>query len=206
MYVPKYASTSDSILIKSFIQEYSFGALISSSGTNANHYPFLLSEENGKTFLWTHLARNNPQWQDLDLQKCLVIFTGPHAYMSPTYYIDKLNVPTWSYTAVHANCTAEIVSNQSLEKEMMKQMVASYEKKNQTEWSYDLPDEFHEKMLRAIVWIKLEVNSFDAKFKLSQNREQADYQNIIQILSKKSSDNEKALLRYMKLTNPFKTL
>lgn len=126
--------------------------------------------------------------------------------MSPTYYINKLNVPTWSYTAVHANCTAEVISDPSLEKEMMKQMVAFYEEKNQTDWSYDLPDDFHERLLKAIVWIKLEVESFDGKFKLSQNREQADYQNIIQIFSKKSSDNEKELLRYMKLTNPFGTV
>lgn len=204
MYIPKYASTTDSSLIKSFIKDNSFGALISNSGRNANHYPFLLTEENGKTNLWTHLARSNPQWQELQAKECLVIFTGPHAYISPTYYINELNVPTWNYTAVHANCTAEVLADPFLEKELMKKMVAFYEEKNLTNWKYELPDDFHNNLLKAIVWIKLEIVSFEGKFKLSQNREQQDYKKILETLSERGSDNDKELLRYMELTNPFK--
>lgn len=205
MYIPKYASTSDLDLIKSFITEHSFGTLVSDSGRNANHYPFLLSEEDGKMILWTHLARNNPQWQELQDKECLVIFTGPHAYMSPTYYLNELNVPTWNYTAAHAFCKSEVISDPSLERELMKKMVAFYEEKNQTAWNYYLPDDFHERLLKAIVWIKLEVDSLEGKFKLSQNREQIDYQNILKILTQRGSDNDKELLRYMELTTPFKS-
>ncbi|MCM2351077.1 MAG: FMN-binding negative transcriptional regulator [Bacteriovoracaceae bacterium] len=204
MYIPKYASTNNEELIKSFILKHSFGTLISSKGKNANHYPFLLSEEDGKIILWTHLARNNPQWQELNSQQCLVIFTGPHRYISPTYYLNELNVPTWSYTAVHASCNSKIISDDNLERELMKKMVSFYENKNGTEWAYDLPEDFHQKLLKAIVWVRLEVFSLEGKFKLSQNREQADYENILQILSGKSGDNDKELLEYMQLTNPFK--
>lgn len=204
MYIPKYASMTDLSLIKSFIKDHSFGTLISNSGKNANHYPFLLTEENEKTILWTHLAKNNPQWQELKTNECLVIFTGPHAYISPTYYINELNVPTWNYTAVHANCTTEVVSDPFLAKELMKKMVAFYEKKNQTNWKYELPDDFHNNLLKAIVWIKLEVVSFEGKFKLSQNREQEDYKKIIETFAERESDNDKELLCYMQLTNPFK--
>lgn len=205
MYIPKYAKTSDLGLIKSFIIKHSFGTLISDSGRNANHYPFLISQENDKIILWTHLARTNPQWQELQNKECLVVFTGPHAYMSPTYYTNELNVPTWSYTAVHANCTADVITDQSLEKELMKKMVAFYEEKNQTNWKYELPEDFHNKLLKAIVWIKLEVRSLDGKFKLSQNREQQDYQKILKTLTERGSDNDKELLHYMELTNPFIT-
>lgn len=203
MYIPNYAATNNEELIKSFILKHSFGTLISSTGKNANHYPFLISEEDGKLVLWTHLARNNPQCQELNSLQCLVIFTGPHRYISPTYYLDELNVPTWNYTAVHAHCNSEIISDETLEIELMKKMVSFYETKNRTNWSYDLPEDFQRMLRKAIVWVKLEVISLEGKFKLSQNREKADYENILQILSSKNGDNDKELLEYMQLTNPF---
>lgn len=124
--------------------------------------------------------------------------------MSPTYYVNKLNVPTWNYTAVHAYCKAEIVSDMSLEKELMKKLVNFYEQENKTNWNYELPENFHEKLLKAIVWIKLEVVRLEGKFKLSQNREEIDYDNVIKNLNYKNSDNDRELVKYMSLTNPYK--
>jgi transcriptional regulator len=126
MYIPAYSSVTDQELLKAFIQENSFGTLVTySNGLLANHYPFLLSEVNEEVVLWTHLAKGNPQWKDISEQECLVIFTGPHAYISPEYYEEKLNVPTWNYTAVHAKCEAEIVSDKLIQKELMKKLVAN---------------------------------------------------------------------------------
>lgn len=208
MYIPKYSSITDLEFLKLFILNHGFGMLVNSSKNelSANHYPFLLTEDNGEIVLWTHLARNNPQWQELSREQCLVIFTGPQAYISPSYYVNNLNVPTWNYTAVHAKCEAEVISDNDLEKELMKRMVQFYENRNQTNWNYHLPEDFHDKLLKAIVWIKLKVISLDGKFKLSQNRDQIDYDNLTQILSSKKSDNDKELLKYMKLTNPFQEL
>jgi len=204
MYVPNYSAVDNLDFLKDFISSHSFGSLITSSkdGISANHYPFLLSTEGEQIFLWTHLARSNPQWKDL-ANECTVIFTGPHAYISPTYYINELNVPTWNYTAVHAKCKAEVVSDIKLEKELMKKLVLFYETGNQTNWNYDLPEDFHEKLLKAIVWVKLEVVQLEGKFKLSQNRTQSDYESVIKNLTEKTSDNDQELLRYMHLTNPF---
>lgn len=203
MYIPKYASISDPKLLESFIKDHSFGTLISDAGKNANHYPFLVTEEKNKLILWTHFAKTNPQWQDVDGKECLVIFTGPHAYISPVYYTHELNVPTWNYTAVHANCKASVISDPILEKELMKELVTVYETKNQTNWDYQLPEDFHENLLKAIVWIKFEVKSLDGKFKLSQNRDQADYERVVEFLEKSHSANDKELVKYMKLTKPF---
>lgn len=205
MYLPKYANVDNSDFLKDFITSHSFGSLVTSStnGLSANHYPFLLSTEGEQTFLHTHVARSNPQWKELT-NECLVIFSGPHAYMSPTYYVNKLNVPTWNYTAVHAYCKAEIVSDMSLEKELMKKLVHFYEQENKTNWNYELPENFHEKLLKAIVWIKLEVVRLEGKFKLSQNREEIDYDNVIKNLNYKNSDNDRELVKYMSLTNPYK--
>ena len=204
MYIPKYSAINDSNLVKEFISSHSFGTLVTSSsdGLSANHYPFLLSTEDDQTFLWTHLSRSNPQWKDLS-NECLVIFNGPHAYISPTYYVNELNVPTWNYTAVHATCQGEVVSDIKLEKELMKKLVLFYEEKNQTNWNYELPEDFHEKLLKAIIWVKLKVIKLEGKFKLSQNRDQQDYESVIKTLTKKTSDNDKELLKYMNLTNPF---
>ncbi len=202
MYIPKYSATADLKLIKQLINDYGFGTLITSSinGMSANHYPFLLSEEGEDLILWTHLARSNPQWKELNQAECLAIFNGAHAYISPAYYLNPLNVPTWNYTAVHAKCISEIIDDHKLELELMKKLVKFYEDKNRTSWNYDLPKDFHDRLLKAIIWVKLKVVSIDGKFKLSQNREKDDYDNLIKVLSKNSENTE--LVNYMRLTTP----
>lgn len=205
MYIPTYSSLTDTHLLTTFIAENSFGALIDNAegGLNINHYPFLLKEENGVITLWAHLAKSNPQWKQIDSKNCTIVFTGPHAYISPVYYVNKLNVPTWNYTAVHAHCKASVISDPPLEKSLMKEMVLFYEKQNQTNWNYELPEEFHDKLLSAIAWIKFDVQKLEGKFKLSQNRTPEDYSNVVEVLSKKDDKNIQDLLNYMKLTNPF---
>lgn len=86
----------------------------------------------------------------------------------------------------------------------MKKLVHFYEEENKTNWNYELPEDFHEKLLKAIVWIKLEVVKLEGKFKLSQNRERIDYESVIKNLTEQPSDNDKDLVKYMNLTNTFK--
>lgn len=205
MYVPEYSAEKNDQILREFLNEYNFGTLINIDQNEpaVNHYPFLIEKDDSGLILWTHLARSNPQWKHLDNQSCLVVFTGPHAYVSPTYYKNKLNVPTWNYTAVHAKCFAEVVTDEDLRIELMKKLVSFHEEKNQTDWDYTLPDEFHDKLLKAIVWIKFRVVNIEGKFKLSQNRNQDDYEGVIENLSKRQSDNTKRLLKYMNLTSPY---
>lgn len=207
MYIPRYSQVQDLKLIQSFIEDYSFGTLVNatSEGVSANHYPFLVDQEGESLVFWTHLALGNPQWKQLSQNlKATVIFTGPHSYVSPVYYKDPLNVPTWNYTAVHASCDCEVIKDATTVKGLMERLVAHYEKKNGTTWNYELPEDFHEDLLKAIVWIKLSATSIDAKFKLSQNRDKEDYWGVIKEFSKRTSENDRELLKYMKLTTPEK--
>lgn len=206
MYLPTHFEIKDLSLLCSFVKEYPFGSLVTNSNNelNANHYPFLI-DQSDEIILWTHLARNNPQWKTLvHSPECLLIFTGPHAYISPVYYENKLNVPTWNYTAVHISCDTEIVDDTLEQKVLMKRFVESFEKENNTNWDFDLPEEFSNKLLNAIVWLKFKVKKIDGKFKLNQNREKNDYQKVLAEFSTRTSDNDRELLKYMKITMPEK--
>ncbi len=158
MYLPNYSEVKDLALIKAFIENHSFGAFITATaeGINVNHYPFLLEQKGTEWILYTHLARSNPQWKSLSASSPMVtaVFTGPHTYVSPIYYKDPLNVPTWNYTAVHASGPCEVVNDDALSRDLMKRLVEFYETKYQTHWKYELPESFHEGLLKGIVWVK----------------------------------------------------
>lgn len=201
MYITPYSAVADLRVLHDFIRENSFGSLVSTSagGPSVNHYPFLANNDQNGFALWAHISRSNPQWRDLEISpKCLAIFTGPHCYVSPVYYKAPLNVPTWNYTAVHVSAEAEIIKDESLERELMRKFVAHYEEKNGTNWTYELPEDFHAKLLKAIVWIKLKPTAIEGKFKLSQNRSPEDYAGVVRALEERGSENDLSLLKYMK--------
>lgn len=204
MYNPNYSSVKDIELLKNFIKENSFAMLITSSDENVevNHFPFMLSEDDNKIVLYAHMAKSNPHWKLIETKKTIIVFSGPHAYISPTYYINPLNVPTWNYTAVHAHCQAQVIQDQKLEIDLMEKMVSYFENQNKTQWNYSLPAEFQNKLFQAIVWVRFEVIKIEGKFKLSQNRDHDDYISVVENLNNKSDNNSREMLRYMKLTKP----
>src|SRR4051812_5840105 len=107
MYVPAAFAEPDRGRLHEFIEAYSFGLLVSSHrGPFATHLPFLLDRTAGPHgTLVGHMARANPQWHDLDGREVLAVFSGPHAYVSPSWYEADDVVPTWNYVAVHARGT-----------------------------------------------------------------------------------------------------
>src|SRR5688572_28320573 len=110
MYIPKYSEITDQNLILEVMNRYNFAIAITSGDGKivANHYPYLIETGAQSTVLLTHLARSNPQYKTIKNDgKCLVIFQGPHQYISPTYYKSPLNVPTWNYVSIHAYCEVE---------------------------------------------------------------------------------------------------
>ncbi len=201
MYIPAYASVQELPFLLKFIREHSFGTLVGPD-LNANHYPFLLTEEGEDLVLWTHLARSNSQWRDLGGQSCLVVFSGPHGYISPGHYVNPLNVPTWSYTAVHARGEVSIVADPLLAQQRMNELVNTHEAHSGTDWKYELPEDFHRQLLAAIVWLRIRVTKIEGKFKLSQNRKREDYDRLVEGLSGRPGYEE--LLSYMRLTDPFR--
>lgn len=198
MYIPKYAGVRDNETLHEFIKKHSFGTLVTAAGgIAANHYPFLLDAKAGT--LVTHLARTNPQYRAIqDGGRCLAIFQGPHAYVSPLMYVKKLHVPTWNYTAVHAECEAGLIEDDGAIEDILRRTVAAYD----AEWKYELPPEFTAQLRQAIVGVTLKIVKLEGKFKLSQNRDREDYESVLRAFGERTDDNSRALLSYMRKTNP----
>ncbi len=200
MYLPSYAKEENVETIEKFIQQHSFATLVTQEAGEsvANHLPILFGHSEGRRVLSGHMARSNPQWQTFQSGgPVLVIFQGPHTYISPSFYVNPLNVPTWNYTAVHVYGKATAIHDSAKIEEILEQTVLKYESQMESPWKYDLPQEFREKLVQAIVGFEIIVDRYEAKFKLSQNREAADYDSVIRHLSKSDSPNVIELLKYM---------
>jgi len=158
---------------------------------SASHLPLLI-EDNGKTIIFGHMAKSNEQWKDFQENKeVLVIFQGPHAYISPSVY-EGFAVPTWNYIAIHMYGMAKVVRKEK-SKEIISSLTEKYEKAQQSPWHPEYP----ERMLDAIVGFEIIVNRIEAKFKLSQNRSEDDRKNIIIELNDSGTENEMALAKVM---------
>lgn len=206
MYRPSHTINDDRELAVRLIQDFPLGLLVSQAkgDLESSYLPFLVEFKDNELVLTTHLARNNPQWKNLG-EEVLVSFQGPNRYISPTMYKGKNNVPTWNYAAVQVRGRPEVLTSRTDLKEILNQSVEFFETRNETSWKYDLPEALQEKLESAIVGLKIRSKPF-AKFKLSQNRNDADYESVLDFLitSKKHSDQE--LLQWMIKDPPAKKI
>lgn len=185
--------------IFSFIEKHSFATLVSPS-LQSSHLPLIL--DRSKRCLIGHFARNNPHWREFQAdsaQQHLVIFNGPHSYISPTWYHNKPAVPTWNYATVHIKGCAEILSaddtTQALDILMLKYEPELLVKRDVVSADYQ------EKLAKGIVGFKISLDVIDAKAKLGQHRSIADQQGVVAALSNSTSVEHQALLNYMKELN-----
>jgi len=146
--------------------------------------------------LIAHFAKANPHWKKLS-PSVIVSFQGPQRYISPSIYVKKDNVPTWNYAVVQIQGTPEIVSDQNGIKDILNESVQFFEAQNKTDWKYDLPTSFIEKLESAIVGLRIKVKKIDAKFKLSQNRDSEDYEAVSHFLKASESPKDQELLKWM---------
>jgi transcriptional regulator len=187
MYVPADFLQNDIDEIEQFLQGNSFGTIVSMNEIQlpiATHLPFLI-ERNGEDFILEgHMAKANQQSELLKKGKnVLLIFQGPNAYVSSAVY-DHPNVPTWNYQSVHIHGTIEPMTEVELHTHLGK-MVSLHEGKRETPLNYDtLPSEMLKSYSQEIIGFKIVSFNMEAAYKLSQNRNEADYQNIIDDLSK----------------------
>ena len=191
MYIPKHFLESDADALAAFIHEHAFGTLVTVSAGRpfATHVPFLF--EPREQLLHAHVARANPAWTHVAAApEVLVTFTGPHGYISPTWYAVPA-VPTWNYTAVHVYGTARLVDDLDAKERHVKRLAAHYERDNPKPW---VPH-FDPKMLQGIVGLEIRVGEIEGKFKLSQNRSAADRAGVVTALDARGTDNDTALAR-----------
>ena len=180
MYVPEAFRLSNRARMAEVMRAYDFALLVTApeGRAQASHLPFLYDPDDGpEGTLLAHMARANPQWRDFTAlaagrQEALVVFQGPHSYISPTWYnTDQPTVPTWNYVAVHAYGLPEIIAEPAAARGVIERLVATQEAGLTPPWSTaGLSEKFIDGMLRGLVAFRIPVARLEAKAKLSQNK------------------------------------
>ena len=198
MYIPKFNAFPDKNEVISFMRKYSFGTIITSKNNLpvATHLPFLVDERDEQVIISSHFAKANPQALDVAENSNLVIFTEPHAYISPKNYPKQEEVPTWNYIAVHAYGKAHMLETEDENLDLLKRTINNYEPEYYQQWE-KLPQQFKSKMIKGIVGFEIIVTDLQAKSKLSQNRSEIEKESIINSLNKSPFDSEREIAQYM---------
>lgn len=197
MYTPESFRVAAPSAIYNFIRQYSFGLLLTTERgrIHETHTPFVVSDDEGH--LYGHMAKANPQWRNwTSTSIATVVFTGPHAYISPSYYTSEFNVPTWNYTAVTVRGPISIVDERERVVTIVDSLVSQYERHKATPWELDASDPRYMQLLSSIVAFSLEVVEVEASFKLSQNKRLEDQQSVVRHLrqSRRPMDDQVATL------------
>ncbi len=195
MYLPRLNEETDPALIDRFIRDHGFATLITTAGASpeVTHLPIeLVTTGAGQRVLEGHLSRANPQWRHLDAgARALVIFSGPHCYISPTWY-DHENVPTWNYMVVHASGTPTLVADDAGLRDILERLSSRYEPEGTPppRFAVDtMTPAYYQKEARGIVGFRIAVDTIQAKFKLSQNRHDAEHARIVARLRQRGDEN-----------------
>lgn len=203
MYSPNFYRVDDRKLVDELITSESFAAMITPALPEpiVSHLPFLLDEsEAEKPRLLSHMARANPHWKAFaQTPGTMLVYQGPHAYVSPAWYEPKPdNVPTWNYAVVHVRGTAKIVDDRERSYEVMKKLVDAFETKYETAWKLPEPSNAGiDALMKAIVVFEIVDLEFEAKFKLSQKHSETNRKNVIDGLEARGASE---MARYMKRT------
>jgi transcriptional regulator len=198
MYIPKINLATDKEEIVAFMKQFSFATVITAKDNLpvATHLPFIVSFREDNLVLTSHFAKANEQWKDIDNHNVLVIFSEPHAYISPKHYDDERNVPTWNYISVHAYGQGNLITDTENVFKVLENTIDTYETSYRQQWAH-LPTDYKLKLLNGIVAFDVIVKDLQAKKKLSQNRSEAEKQKIIDTLSKSNDTNEQLIAGYM---------
>jgi transcriptional regulator len=195
VYSPSYNRLEDRAELLAFMRANNFPVLVTGTGgtLHASHLPVLVGKTEPQLVLDMHMARNNPQWQEFfDDQEVMVVFSGPHAYVSPRWYEEKERVPTWNYAAVHAYGLPKINSDRKAKHESQRRLVAAMDPQWLPEFD-KLSDKYVTMMLDGIVNFEISVTRIETRWKLSQNRSRREMDLIAAQLDQSSDSVEKAL-------------
>lgn len=205
MYLPKVFAETDPARIYDFVEAYSFGMLVvpgADGQLEIAHLPFLLDRAAGMHgVLRAHVARANPIWKNAaEGRPATVIFAGPHGYVSPRWYEQpREHVPTWNYMAVHAIGRLEAPMERADLARLVDELSAFHEREAPEAWRMaDLEATFREELFDAIVGLRLVVDRFEAKLKLSQNRSPEDHARVTNALEARGAPDDLAMARWMR--------
>ena len=199
MYIPKLNLMTDPQEAISFMQRYSFATLVTVNNgvPSATHLPFVVEQREDKIVLVSHLAKANPQADELLNGKLLVIFAEPHAYISTKHYEHEKNVPTWNYIAVHAYGIATLIESAEQKAALLEQTINFYEAEYMQQWQ-GLPQDYKLNMMKGIVGFEIEITELQAKKKISQNRSEIERENIIEELGNSPDSAARDIAGFMR--------
>jgi transcriptional regulator len=203
MYIPKLYREEDRPNILEFLRQNEFATLVTYDGEKpaASHLLMAVIEDGERLFVNGHMSRANPQWKTFEKNdEVLVIFQGPHTYISPTWY-NHVNVPTWNYQAVHVYGRLRIIEDRNEAYRLLKNLVDRHELDGHYTLE-TLPPDFVEKEIRGIVAFQLEATRIEANYKLSQNRNDQDYHNIIARLEERRDELSHGVAEAMRSKRP----
>ena len=193
VYIPSTFAVTDPAKLAALIESNSFATLVSKDADSlfASHLPFLYRPAQGAHgTLLSHMARANRHWKLFETGgESLVIFTGLHAYISPTFYAAEVAVPTWNYANVHIYGIAKIVESDTGLDAILDETISKHESGCTAPWTSNLPPEMRANLKKAIVGFEIEITRIEGKFKLGQNRSTEDREKMLAILQS-SPDTE----------------
>jgi len=199
MYIPKLYREEDRAKILEFLRQNEFATLVTYDGEKptASHLLMEVVEDRERLFVNGHMSKANLLWKTFERNpEVLVIFQGSHTYISPTWY-NHVNVPTWNYQAAHIYGKPRIINDPGERYTVLSHLVARHEG-GSTYRLETLPQDFVEKEMKGIVAFQIEVTQIEANYKLSQNRDEEDYHNIISHLEGREDEMSHEVASAMK--------
>jgi transcriptional regulator len=184
MYVPKHFGEDDPAVLHTLMQDYSFATVVSTGDDGvplATQLPFVLDKQPAPFgTLRAHMALGNPQWHTLVPEReALVIFQGPHTYITPSWYENPLSVPTWNYATVQAYGRSRLIEDRDALHSHLRSLVEKHESRFAEQWRLEsLPADYVTKMMKGVVGFEIEITRLTGKFKMSQNRSEGERERI----------------------------
>jgi transcriptional regulator len=201
MYIHPLNNWENNSEIAQFLKKNAFATLVSQIDGKpwATHLPVFLDQNSeGEAVLHGHLAKANPQWKTIgDNQEILLIFQGPHSYISSSWYNHE-NVPTWSYLAVHVYGKVRIIEGEELMSHL-KKLVDNYEEGRPNRVAVEtMSESYVQSQIKALIGFEIKITEVHASAKLSQNRDDQNYKNIISELEKSPCPLDQEVAEEMK--------
>jgi transcriptional regulator len=198
MYIPKHFELKDRDRALRFMRMYNFAVLVSSHENTpvATHLPFVIEERDGNIILLSHMSRANSQWKTLG-KNALVIFSEPHAYISPSLYEKEQNVPTWNYVAVHAYGSVSILEKAAQQTALLEKQMHAFEEAYYEQWKR-LDPAYRDNLRKGIVAFEIIVAQLQGKEKLSQNKTAVERVTIAEHLEQENDNQKKTIAQLMR--------
>jgi transcriptional regulator len=199
MYIHKLNRAENREKILEFLRQNEFASLVTYDGERpvASHLLMETVEDGENLFVNGHMSRANSLWKTFEKNsEVLVIFQGPHTYISPTWY-NHINVPTWNYQSVHVYGRPRLITEHGEAYGLLKRLIDRHEANSDYRLE-GLPKDFVEKEIKGIVAFQIEVTRMEANYKLSQNRDDENYRSIVAHLEERTDDLSHAVAEAMK--------